>query len=881
MKTLRRFVAQVRGLFGGERGEEDFDAEMESHVAMHVEDNVRAGMDAGEARRQALLKLGGLEQARQARREGRTLMLVENLLQDLRFAARQLLKNKGFAITAIFILSLGICANVAIFSFVDAALIKPLPYAQPSRLMSLFESNGFGKQYRLSYPDYMDWKTMSKSFQSMAVYMEAGYVVKTAASVELGSGMWVSDGFFRTLGVRPVLGRDFYEGEDLRSAPRTVLLSYKTWQQKYGGRSDALGQTVHLNDFDYVVIGVLPKGFSFPPVGEGDYWTTLHLEGDGLTNRSSHSLYGIARLKDGVNAASASAEIAGIARQLERQYPNSNRGRGGVALALTEVMLGSMREILLTLLGGAGLLLAIVCVNVASLLLVRSENRRRETAIRTALGASRARLLRQFMTEGMLLTTVGAVLGVGGAWETMHLMQRLIPAEMLNQMPYLRVAGLNLHVLLFAVGIAAICGLLFVLVPMLRLPAKELQQELMEGSRGSAGTLLWRKMGANLVVIELAIAVVLLAGAGLLGKSFYRLLHVETGIVPEHVAAIRLGAYGDLYNKDEQRVALVHQLLERVQALPGVESAGIVNWLPLGIGSGANLGVFNVTGMPDDGVRHEANMRNVSPTYFSTMKARLVRGRYFTETEDASKPRTVIINEALARQYFAGENPLGKHLTTADGTAEIVGVVGDIREGQLDLSIRPAIYAPYYQNPDHEFALAVRSELEPHILLKNITNEIHAIDPALIPYGGTSMTEIMQESQTAYLHRSSAWLVGGFATVALLLGVVGIYGVIAYSVSQRTREIGVRMALGAQRSEVSGMILREAGWLVAAGVVLGVACSLGAGRLMGSLLFGVSGWDVPTLAGVAAVLSVAAMLASFLPALRAARVDPVVALRAE
>jgi predicted permease len=860
------------------RRKTDLMEELNTHLRMAVAERVARGESQESAEREALREFGNMPLVADVTRERWGWLRLENLVQDIRYALRQLWKNKGFAVTAILILSLGICANVAIFSFVDAALIKPLSYTQPTRLMNLFESNGFGAQYHLSYPDYLDWKAVSKSFSAMAAYEEAGYIKKTAEGVELAYGLRVSDEFFRTLGVQPMLGRDFRDGEDLRSAPRTVLLSYTTWRQKFGGREDALGQTVTLNNFPYVVIGVLPQGFSFPPIGEGDYWTTLHYDVPGLTSRSSHSLFGIARLKDGVSAASASAEIAGIAKQLERQYPDSNRARGGVAIVLTEVILGDMRQILLVLLCGSGLLLAIVCVNVASLLLVRTENRRREMAIRSALGASRARLVRQFITEGTLLTAIGAVLGVGGAWEMMHLLQHLLPVAMTNRMPFLLEAGLNPHVMLFALAIAVASGSLFVAVPLLRLPASELQSGLTEGGRGTAGTL-WRRMGANLVVMELAIAVVLLAGAGLLGKSFYHLLHVETGIEPERVATIRLGAYGPLYNKEGQRVALLQQMLEHVRALPGVESAGTVDQLPLGSGDG--IQVFDVTGKPDDGIRHEANMRNVSPTYFSTMKARLVRGRYFEDAEDTSRPRVLIINEALARQYFPGEDPIGKRLTTHAGIAEIVGVVGDIREGQLDTKIRPAMYAPYYQNPAQDFALVVRSELEEHVLMKSIRDAVHAMDPMLVPYSEKSMTEIMQDSPTAYLHRSSAWLVGGFAGMALLLGVVGIYGVVAYSVSQRTREIGVRMALGAQRGEVLGMILREAGWLVLVGAALGVVCFLGAGRLMGTLLFGVSAWDVPTLIAVVAVLSGGAMLASFLPAARAARVDPVIALRAE
>lgn len=878
MKTLRRFVAQVRGLFGGERGEEDFDAEMESHVAMHVEDNVRAGMDASEARRQALLKLGGLEQARQARREGRTLVLVENLLQDLRFAARQLLKNKGFAITAILILSLGICANVAIFSFVDAALIKPLPYAQPSRLVGLNESTPMGPMFNLSYLDYLDWKRMNKSFSSLEAYTGGGLLRTTPEGPQPVNVGIVSDGFFHALGVTPVLGRDFRAGEDVESAPRVALLSNRTWQKEFGGRSDVLGQTVTLEGNPYEIIGVLPKGFLFQPIGDVDYWMTLHMST--TSDRGEHYLQGMGRLRDGVTLAAVRAEMQGIAGGIAKQYPDNDAGRGATVTPLTEVIVGNMRPILKTLFGGAALLLLIACVNVSSLLLVRSENRRREMAVRGALGASRGRLVRQFVTEGLLLVSMGAALGGVGALGLMQVLLRLIPENMRHNMSYLNGLEWNTHETVFLGLLVVMCLVLFSVTPMLRLPVGELQAGLNEGGRSSAG-MAWRRLGANLVVVELCTAMVLLVGAGLLGKSFYRMMHGDLGMRPERLAAMRVqtSETGDLTHAQMTQTA--REAVDVVRALPGVESAAISEGPP--VASGSNGVTFKIVGRADHGYVNQSNIKTVSADFFHTVQAELVRGRYFTADEDESKPHVIVVNETFARKYFPGEDAVGKqiHWTDSQPPVTIVGVMRDIHEGQLDEAVRPSLYEDFAQDPHDQFFVIARAAGDPAMVLAPMESAVKRKVPHVLTESAETLMTRLETSQAVNLHRSSAWLVGGFAAVALLLGVVGIYGVIAYSVSQRTREIGVRMALGAQRSEVSGMILREAGWLVAAGVVLGVACSLVAGRLLGSLLFGVSAWDVPTLAGVAAVLSVAAMLASFLPAMRAARVDPVVALRAE
>jgi predicted permease len=571
-----------------------------------------------------------------------------------------------------------------------------------------------------------------------------------------------------------------------------------------------------------------------------------------------------------------------IARQLELQYPNDNRGQGASVLPLSEVIVSNIRPILLVLLGGAGLLLIIACVNVSSLLLVRSENRKREVAVRGALGASRARLIRQFVTEGLVLVAAGCCFGLVGAVGAMRILTRLISKDMMSTMPYLTGLGLNSHVLVFAGAICIFSAALFSLPPVLRLPLNKLREGLTEGGRGYAGTV-WRRFGANLVAVELAIAVVLLVGAGLLGKSFYRLLHVDIGFQPDHLATLQVALSDATYAKDEQVVAVGGQIVRRIQKLPGVESVGLTSVLPVSFNG--NTTWIRLVGRPYNGEHNEVNQRDVNSDLFATLHARLLRGRYFTDAEDASKPSVIIINQALARKYFPGEDPIGKKIGDTDLTpksiTEIIGVVDDVKDGSLDSEIWPAVYYPFNQNPDSYFSLVVRTSQAEQSLLPTLVGAVHEIDPGIGTMNEATMLDRINDSPTAYLHRSSAWLVGGFAALALLLGVVGLYGVIAYSVTQRTREIGVRMALGAPSRSVYQLIMKEAVWLAGVGIGAGLLSAIAAASLMRGLLFGVRSWDATTLAGVSFVLAISALLASYLPARRAARVDPMVALRYE
>jgi macrolide transport system ATP-binding/permease protein len=857
-----------------------FRSELDEEMAFHrsqAEQEYRAnGMSPRAARQAAARQFGNATRLKEQSHEVIGFRF-ETIAQDLRYAIRQLRKNPGFGATAIVILALGIGASVAIFGFVDAALIKPLPYQNSSRLTILFESIPLGPRFHLSYPDYLDWKRLNKSFSSLEVYSPFGFMMSNTEGTQKVDGARVSAGFFHTLGVSPVLGRDFYPGEDAQAKPRVVMLSYAAWQKRYGGRRDVLGQTVKLDGETNTIVGVLPATFHFAPAEPAEFWTALQPN----TCRGCHGLFGVARLKDGATFQSALADIKTIAQQLEKQYPNTNRDQVAFMLPLAEVIIGDIRPILLVMLVGAALLLLIATVNVASLLLVRSESRRREIAVRGALGASAVRLMRQFVTEGLLLATVGCILGVASANFAMHLMSRLVPKDLMAKMPYLQDAGLNARVMAFACAIAVVTGLIFSLTPAMRLSLSEMRRGLTEGGRNSGG-ILWRRFGANLVVIELATAMILLVGAGLLGKSFYRLLHTDAGLAPDHLATLSTAAMGARYEKDEAVIALERQIVDQIKNLPGVTAVGITSSLPLGDGDGTTG--FRVLGRPYHGEHTDVAERQVSSGYFPALQARIMRGRNFREDEDGTKPHVVILNQTMANQYFPGEDPLHERIDFGPddkSPMEIIGIVNDLQEGQLDAAPRAAMYIPFNQNASNYFSVVVRTSQVEESLLTTVYSTIHHIDPEIAIYNENTMDQRIHDSPSAYLHRSSAYLVGWFAGVALLLGVVGLYGVVAYSVSQRTREIGVRMALGAPRASVYRLILREAGWLTGVGIALGLVCSVAAATLMRNLLFGTQAWDAVTLVSVALILGCAAMLASYIPARRAARVNPIEALRAE
>ena len=878
---IAALLRKISMLLRRNRFRSELDEEMAFHRAQ-VEQELRAqGMSPREARRAAKRQFGDAERI-QERSQEIVGLRFESVIQDSRFALRQLRNNPGFAVTAMAILALGIGASVAIFGFVDAALIHPLPYADPTRLMGVYETAKGCPRCPLSYQDYLDWKQQNHSFVSLEAWGMNGYLLPTPSGADPVQGVRVSDGFFRALGVTPILGRDFYAGESTPNAPRTVLLSYTTWQTRFGGQRSVIGQSVKLSDQMYTIVGVLPAEFHFAPRGRSDFWTTLHDPNGCETHRYCHNLFGLARLKDGVTVAAALADAKAIAQRLETQYPGSNHGQGAIVVPLPEVIVGDMRTPLLVLLGGSALLLLIACVNVSSLVLVRAESRRREIAVRGALGASRGRLMGQFATESIVLVLSATLLGLGFASVGMQALSGLISKDTLEFVPYLKGLHLNLHCFLFTGVLAFLAALWFSAVPALRLPLGRVREGLADGGRGSAG-ITWRSLGAHLVVVELATAVVLLASAGLLTKSFYKLLHVDANFDTSNLAMVDVQAPDSAYGKPPQALALDREVIRRISSLPGVVSVGLTTDPPLTCNCDTTW--FRVMGHPWNGEHYEAPQRDVSPEYFHTLQAKILRGRGYVETDDGAKPTHVMINRTLAQQFFPNEDPIGKKIgdldLDKDTLREIVGVVDDIREGGLDSDIRPAIYYPMYEGPDNNFTVVVRTQQQPGSVLAAMAAAVHHVDPGIGVTNERTMTEQIETSQTAYIHRSAAYLVSGFAALALVLGTVGLYGVVAFSVGQRTREIGVRMALGAQRGSVYRLILREAGILAAVGIVIGLGCAVGAASTMRMLLFGVAAWDAGTLGSVAVLLGAAALLASFFPAHRAAGVDPAEALRAE
>lgn len=869
-------------MFKRTRSTDDFAEEIKAHLELEADDLKREGLSEVEARRRARLNFGNVRAAQERFYLRERMVWFDNLVRDMQFAMRQLVRNPGFASTAIIVLALGMGVSVAIFGFVDAALLQPLPYANPGRLMSVNESYTESPRWPLSYPDYLDWQRLNKSFSSLDIFSDTGYLLRTSSGIEPVPAERVSGGFFQTLGVHPMLGRDFYPGENRPGGPNVLLLSYGAWLHRFGAQRSVVGQTVDLDDRAFTIIGVLPREFSFASSGNAEFWVPFNSFSTHEKMRTFNNFWGVGRLRDGVTISVALVEMSTIAKQLQQQYAVTGPSLSASVVPLSEVMIGDVRPILLALLGGAGLLLLIACVNVGSLVLVRSESRRREIAVRGALGATPARLLRQFVAEGLLLAGFGSLAGVIVTCGTMKLLGSLVPKDMASNMPFLGGVGLNAHTGSFAAVIALLAALLVTATPTLRLSVQEVRDGLAEGDRGAAGQL-WRRLGANLVVVELAIAAVLLAVAGLLGQSLYRLLHVPLGFDPNHLATLQVMAPSTVYKSDEQTIGLYREVVRRVSSLPGVESAGMTSMLPAQCD--CSIDRIQIPGRPYLGEHNDVDERHVSAEYLPTLKATLVRGRLFTEDDDASKPGVAVINQALAQKYFPDQNPVGQRIANEESGRpsvwEIVGVVDDVREGPLDVDISPAEYLPINQTPNNYFILAVRTRQDAAMLLPVLVSTLHQINPDLALSDEATLNEKIDGTQAALLHRFSAWMVGGFAAIALVLGLVGLYGVISYSVSQRTREIGVRMALGAQRGSVYRLVMQQAGWLTVAGLAIGLVCSVGASMLIRKLLFGVRAWDPIILGGVAVLLGLASMAASFLPARRAASVNPVEALRAE
>lgn len=813
---------------------------------------------------------------------------MNTLWQDVRYGVRMLLKSPSFTIVAIIALALGIGANTAIFSVVNGVLLRPLPFQNPEQLMMLWETDSTRGQQRgsVSYANFADWRDQNQVFERMAAVNTSDFTMTGRGESARLQAAVVSADLFPILGATPMLGRTFLPEEDNPGDKgRVVILSQDLFNKRFSADPNIVGQPVTLNGKTYTIVGVMPRSFQYPIQNEPiELWATTAGYREGTTpisaQRGAHFLNVIGRLKPGVSKEKASAEMATIGARLEQQYPDSNLHRGVYVEPTLEALVGDIRPALLILLGAVGCVLLIACANVANLLLARAMTRHKEMAIRSALGASRLRVVRQLLTESVLLSLAGGALGlVLAVWWS-----DLLIALGKEDIPRALQIGMDWRVLGFTFTVSMLTGIVFGLFPALHSSRTELTESLKEGGRGSTEG--GRSRVRNfLVVSELAIAVVLLVGAGLLIQSLWRLRQVSPGFNPQNVLTFAVGIPEVKYPTAAKQAQFFTELVKRLQVLPGVTSAGAVIPLPL---SGDRFGIsFEVEGRPvAKGDQPSADFFAVDPNYFKTMGIRMVRGRDFTERDDKKGAPVIIVNEAFAKKHFPGEDVIGKRIKPGISTdeddaqmREIVGLVSDVKNRSLSADFRPGYFMPAAQVPFDQMTMVLRTSNDPHSLITAVQREVSQLDPELPVYSIKTMEEYI--SATVATPRFNTTLLAIFASVALVLTIVGLYGVMSYSVAQRTNEIGIRMALGAQTSHVLRLIVSQGFKLVVMGLVLGLLGAYAATRVIGSLLFGVTTKDPWTFGAVAVLLSLVALVACYLPARRAARVDPIKALHYE
>ncbi len=807
---------------------------------------------------------------------------MHKLLQDLRYGLRSLLKKPGFALIAIVTLALGIGASTAIFTVVDAALLRGLPYKSPEQLYHLWEKRPQQEfsQREFSYPDYQDYQ-QNGVFEGIAAYTGGGGIMSGRGEPERIFSPSATANFFSLLGVEAVIGRTFQPGEDKPGSPRVAVLTHGMWQRRFGGDAGILGQSLTINGESYTVIGVLPASFQFA-LRRADLWVPYQPNEAQLTRRFMHGTNVIGRLKPGVSIAQAQTELDVIAKRIEQEHNQSHAGTGIRLVPLQEQFVGNVKPILLILLAAVGFVLLIACANVASLLLTRSLSRQKEVAIRSALGASRWRVVRQLLTESVLLSLAGGAAGLLIAYWGVDALVAALPDNQINSLPFLKSLQIDARILGFSFGLSLLTGIVFGLAPALQSSRLDLNEVLKEGGRSSFGGARQRLRSA-LVMTEIALAVVLLVGAGLMMKSLLRLLQTNVGFNADNVLTMTIALPPSKYTEANRQMSFHEQLKERIQALPGVRGTGTVNILPL---QGGNTTRFLVEGdpVPPPGQETEANFRIVDESYFQTLGIPLMAGRMFDERDKADAPGVVIIGKTVADRIFAGRDPVGRRINYASiqGPPDlIVGVVGDVKIAGLDEAIRPVLYYPFRQSPSMFTNLVVRTSADPAALAGAIRNETRNLEPDVALFGVREMNELITDSPAAFMRRFPALLIGIFAGVALLLASIGIYGVVSYSVSQQTHYIGVRMALGAQTSDILKMVLKQGLGVSLVGIAVGVVGALGLMRLLRSLLYEVQTNDQGTFAIVVGTLFVVALLASYVPARRATKVDPLVALRYE
>ncbi len=820
---------------------------------------------------------------------------MENVWRNLRHAVRLLAKSPGFTAVAVLTLALGIGANAAIFSVVYTALLRPLPYYQPERLITLGEGRTQTRDTEAvnrnsSYPDFVDWQKTAKSFESLTAFSFDTFTLAGNGEPKAVFATQVMPNFFSTLGVKPALGRAFVDGENVGDGPHVVMLTYGYWRSDFGGDPKAIGRTVTLDNKPATIVGVLPRDFQFAPSNGFPLWVPMHPTQDLLTRRNLRWLNVFARLTPGVSAAQAHAEMDGITAQLAREYPQQDGSVFVNIETLRHRIVGQVQPLLLVIFGAVGFVLLIACANVANLMMTRAAARRKEFAIRTALGASRGQLVAQLLTESILLAALGAAVGFAAAGWGVSALIAAIPQPVLSSLPNLREAGTDLPVLAFLCGVTLLTAILFGLAPALAVPQSRVSDALKDESRGGTSTANTRLRNV-VVTAEIAVSLVLLVGAGLMLQSLRALLHQDPGFSIRNLLVFSVNLPDSSYPSDKNYPGdspaarlFEHQFSEKLRNTPGVQDVGVTSALPIG-GSGGSIR-FLVQGRPTaTGQEDECDIITATSGYFSTLHVPLISGRFFSATDTLEAPWVMMVNRAFVKQFFPNEEAVGKRVRfTFDAREpyrEIVGVVGNIAQDDLAGPPTPIIYVANEQGPSTFLTYMVRTAGDPAAFVGSAQAALHELDPQLPLIQAQTMEHFTNQTPAVFLRRYPSYVIGSFAGLALILAMIGLYGLISFTVAQRTREIGIRVALGAQPRDILELVMRQGIGAVVVGVAVGVVAALALTRLMTSLLFGVKPTDALTFLSVAVILTCVALAASYIPARRAMRTDPLVALRHE
>jgi len=883
------FLNKLLLMFRRNRFDSELEEEMTFHRVQAEKEFVSAGMDCEEARYAAMRQFGNGVRVKEQSREVIGFR-AETVLHDLRYAIRQLLASPGFTVVILLTLALAIGANTAIFSVINGVLLKRLPYEQPDRLMRIFLSSADYPKFELNPFDFLDFRARNHSFESMAAFTRGDVQLSGDGEPERLYGLGITSGYFRVLGLHPQQGREFDFAAEIPGNGLQAIISDRLWRTRFGADPGIIGRKITLNTQPFTVIGVMPAGTVHPgnvyhslPYGEDvDIWWPFSFAGD-PNRRGSHFIEGIARLKNNVTEAQAQGEMNAIMTQLGREHPNNDTGWNVLVIPLYSEVVGPTRPLLLMLLGAVIIVLLIACANAANLLLARASSRQREIAVRLAMGAPRSRVIRQLLTESLLISFLGGALGLATAFSGVKALVALLPSDF----PRAQDIHVSAPVLAFTILVTLATGILFGLAPAFQAAGADPKDGLQKGGRTTTGTGRQRRLRDALVVAEVGLACVLLIGAGLMLRSLLNQLRLDPGFQRVHVLTANLSLPHAVYKGDEQVGRFADQLAANLNMLPGVVSAGVGTDLPW-TGYDENAGGFTIEGKkpPAGGEDFHARYHMATPDYFTALGIPLIAGRFFTEADKRDAPQTVIINRTMAAKYWPGEDALGKRMTFEDHPKSdkdwitIVGVVGDVKDQPNSPAAKTAFWLPMLQTVwSSDVSVVIRAQSDPRLLIDALRNQVHRLDPTLAVADVQLMDQIVDSSVST--PRFAFALVGLFAGLAIVLAGVGTYGVISYSVSQRTPELGIRMALGALRSDVMRLVLSHAAKLAGLGTALGVIAAFFLARLLKSLVFEVSTYDPATFASVAGMVVLVALLAGYIPALRATATDPVNALRSE